>query len=302
MTDKKPLVSIGMPVYNGEIYVSKAIRSLLLQDYSNFELIISDNASVDDTAIICRNYAAKDSRIIFHQNIYNMGAYENFKLVLRMSKGEFFMFAACDDFWEPTFISSLVSSLLANSSSPVAMCAVKIVTEDGIHYDTIRFFNGIDPSKIDNFRLSLNAAINPFLTYYIYGLYKKIFIEQAYLNLPSVFGSDVLFVCQVFLSAKPLYTDKVLHIKMIRNRCTADLYSEELIGKLYGKNLKYTTMSLALGPFLFRSTVISWRRKLWIPIISARQMIWCLKVDSLDFMTNLCGSVWCYLRMIIARL
>ena len=52
-----PLVSIGMPVYNGELYISKVIEAILAQTYTKFELIISDNASVDNTENICRNYS-----------------------------------------------------------------------------------------------------------------------------------------------------------------------------------------------------------------------------------------------------
>jgi len=57
------IVSIGMPVYNGEKYIREALDSLLAQTFADFELVISDNASTDGTEAICRNYAEQDARI-----------------------------------------------------------------------------------------------------------------------------------------------------------------------------------------------------------------------------------------------
>ena len=109
MTDNKPLVSIGMPVYNGEKYIRQALDSLLGQDYGYFELIISDNASTDGTAGICQAYAARDKRIRYYRNETNLGAIKNFNRVFELSRGKYFMWAADHDMWHPTFISQCVS-------------------------------------------------------------------------------------------------------------------------------------------------------------------------------------------------
>ena len=81
MVANKPLVSIGLPVYNGENYVRQALDSLLAQDYESFELIVSDNASTDATQQICLEYASQDSRIRYHRNEVNIGLYNNFTRV-----------------------------------------------------------------------------------------------------------------------------------------------------------------------------------------------------------------------------
>lgn len=99
-----PLVSIGLPVYNGEAMVGRAIESLLSQTLTDFELIISDNASSDSTELICRDYAARDSRIAYVRQPQNMGAARNFSFVLHAATGEYFMWAAADDFWYPEFV------------------------------------------------------------------------------------------------------------------------------------------------------------------------------------------------------
>lgn len=105
------LVSIGMPVYNGYPYIIQALEGLLNQSYSNFELLISDNASTDETQDICQDYMSKDCRIKYHRHSENKGSRWNFSHVLDLASGDFFMWAAHDDQWEPTFISKLLSCL-----------------------------------------------------------------------------------------------------------------------------------------------------------------------------------------------
>lgn len=101
----KLLVSIGLPVYNGEKFIRRALDSLLAQDYKNFELIISDNASTDATWQICNEYQAKDSRIRCYRNDTNLGAVSNFWRVFNLADGEYFMWAGSHDVWLSDFIS-----------------------------------------------------------------------------------------------------------------------------------------------------------------------------------------------------
>src|SRR4051812_17741515 len=72
--DPAPRVSIGLPVYNGGRYVRAAIESLLSQTFTDFELIICDNASSDQTQSICTAFAARDPRVRYHRNATNIGA------------------------------------------------------------------------------------------------------------------------------------------------------------------------------------------------------------------------------------
>ncbi len=92
-----PRVSIGMPVFNGENTIGRAIDSILAQTFTDFELIISDNASTDGTELVCRGYAEKDKRIRYVRQPQNRGALENFNFVLDQAVGELFMWAAADD-------------------------------------------------------------------------------------------------------------------------------------------------------------------------------------------------------------
>ncbi|MEM4395456.1 MAG: glycosyltransferase family 2 protein [Thermoplasmata archaeon] len=131
MLDSKPLVSIGMPVYNGEKYIRQALDSLLAQDYENFELIISDNASEDKTPEICLEYAARDKRIRYYRNQKNMGAAWNFKRVFELSKGKYFMWAAHDDLWDKAYIRKCVEALEQNPSAVLCCTSLRFIDEEG---------------------------------------------------------------------------------------------------------------------------------------------------------------------------
>ncbi|MBU2601981.1 MAG: glycosyltransferase [Actinobacteria bacterium] len=92
-----PRVSIGMPVYNGAVTLRSVLDSLFAQTFEDFELIVSDNASDDETEEICREYAARDARVRYVRQPRNLGAAANFGFVLREARGEYFMWAAADD-------------------------------------------------------------------------------------------------------------------------------------------------------------------------------------------------------------
>lgn len=107
----KPKVSIGMPVYNGEQFIRKALESLLAQTFKDFELVISDNASIDKTEDICREYYVRDERICYIRQHKNTGAARNFFFVLDQAHGDYFMWAAADDLWDPEYIEKCVKCL-----------------------------------------------------------------------------------------------------------------------------------------------------------------------------------------------
>src|SRR4030065_2003444 len=105
---RRPRVSIGLPVYNGERYISETLDSLLSQTYKDFELIISDNASIDRTEHICLSYAEKDERIRFSRNPVNVGSAKNYRMSFELSHGEYFRWANYDDIFDPTSLARCV--------------------------------------------------------------------------------------------------------------------------------------------------------------------------------------------------
>lgn len=111
MSENAPLVSIGLPVYNGERYLAETLDALLAQTYTNIEIIIFDNASTDGTQALCRAYALKDSRVRYYRNERNLGAARNYNLTVEHARGVYFKWAAHDDLCRPTFIEACVSVL-----------------------------------------------------------------------------------------------------------------------------------------------------------------------------------------------
>jgi len=106
-----PRLSVGLPVYNGENYLAKALDALLSQTYTDFELIISDNASTDGTPEICRKYAAADSRIRYLRQEVNIGAGPNHNVVVQYARGEYFKWAAHDDLYGADLLRRCVEAL-----------------------------------------------------------------------------------------------------------------------------------------------------------------------------------------------
>lgn len=119
-TETPPLVSIGMVIYNEEQYIREALDSLISQDFKDFELIISDNASLDSTQQICLDYASRDNRIRYYRNDTNIGAIENFNRVFKLSSGKYFMWAGGHDLWSENYISDCLNIMEKNPNVIVA--------------------------------------------------------------------------------------------------------------------------------------------------------------------------------------
>jgi glycosyltransferase involved in cell wall biosynthesis len=113
-TLRKGLVSILMPVLNGELFLRQALDTLLAQHYASFEIIILDNQSTDLTQDICREYAARDSRVRYVRDDTNRISHDAGNYLSTFIKGEYAMYACDDDLWEPNFLGSLVGYLEKN--------------------------------------------------------------------------------------------------------------------------------------------------------------------------------------------
>jgi len=121
---QNPLITIGMPIFNGESYLRATLDSLLQQTFRDFCLIISDNASTDGTGDICSEYAFKDSRICYIRQERNLGAEANFRFVFEKADTEFFIWAAADDTRSRDFLEVNLAFLVehpeySGSTSPV---------------------------------------------------------------------------------------------------------------------------------------------------------------------------------------
>jgi len=120
VTGAKPRLSIGLPVYNGDRYLEQTLTSILLQDFGDFELILSDNASTDRTAEICIDVAGRDTRVQYHRAETNRGAAWNYNHVFHLARGEFFRWAPHDDYYAPDALGLCVR-YLENASPGVIL-------------------------------------------------------------------------------------------------------------------------------------------------------------------------------------
>lgn len=108
-----PVLTVGMPVHNGAKWIEIALESILEQSFQDFELVICDNASTDDTEAICRSAAASDPRVRYHRNPRNIGIYGNFNRVFELSSGKYFKWASCSDICLEGFFEKCVAVLEA---------------------------------------------------------------------------------------------------------------------------------------------------------------------------------------------
>jgi glycosyltransferase involved in cell wall biosynthesis len=193
----KSLISIGIPVFNGERFISIVLDSLLNQSYKNIEIIISDNFSDDSTESICRRYVDSDSRIKYHRQNENIGMFPNFNFVFNKSVGEYFMWAAADDKWDSNFLDQAKDILDFNPE------CVSVLS----HFEIFDIKSGniiekITPSSISSELPSVRIKrvleeLHPNL---IYGLHRKsMLIENKF---ESIDWSDILFVSRLVAKGK----------------------------------------------------------------------------------------------------
>ena len=165
-----PKVTIGLPVYNGELSLSQSIDSVLKQSFTDFELIISDNASTDSTAEICKNFTQLDNRVVFIRHEKNRGPYWNFNFLLEKARGMYFVWLADDDYWHPDFLLENVN-VLDNHKNIV--CSIgKVETFDKLQENGIKEKSVKYPKLIENYVISRrNQMIS--VTYPVSGSYSK---------------------------------------------------------------------------------------------------------------------------------
>ncbi len=131
MTASHPKVSIGLPVFNGEKYLRESINSILSQTFTDFELIISDNASTDLTQAICEEYAVKDLRVRYYRNSSNIGGHNNANQTIKLARGQYFKLAADDDICAPELLAKLVNVLDKDPSIVLCYSTFIKIDENG---------------------------------------------------------------------------------------------------------------------------------------------------------------------------
>jgi glycosyltransferase involved in cell wall biosynthesis len=212
-----PKVSIGMPVYNGERFIRKALDSLLAQTFTDFELIISDNASTDGTFEICKEYVAKDKRIKYIRQIENKGMNFNFIFLCRIARGDYFMWAASDDLWDREFIQILYAAISTDKNYSSSFCSYVYINDSG---------DWISKPLSSDFSGNIITRIYKYCFYYddtmMYSLFKTSTIRQ--LKIRAWWGINAKILADVgypppffilssgkfaFISGRPLWFQRL---------------------------------------------------------------------------------------------
>lgn len=208
-----PLLSVGIPVYNGAKWIDEAIESILVQSVTDLELIISDNASTDDTEAVCRAAAARDSRVRYHRNSTNIGIYRNFDRVFELSTGRYFKWAADGDFCLEGFFEKCLAVLEARPDVVLAYpMTIQLFTapggvevaqeyDDNLHVEderpSTRFASYLAHEKINNA---------------MHGIIRADALRRTSLNRPMP-GSDISMIAELALLGKIVQVPEFLFVR-----------------------------------------------------------------------------------------
>lgn len=197
-----PLLSIGMPVYNGDRFIVEALESILSQTFENFDLIISDNGSTDKTEEICRAYSHQDPRIRYYRNLKNLGAAWNYNHVFSLSSSPYFKWAAHDDVLAHDYLEKCVTVLDQHPEIILCFSKTSRINEnsqiDGV-YDDIEM-RVASALRVDRFH---DLVLFEHYCTPVFGLFRSYELRKTKCIGPYV-GSDRILLAELSLMG-PFY-------------------------------------------------------------------------------------------------
>lgn len=196
--DSDALVTIGMPVFNGQRYLAPAIESVRAQTFSNWRLVIGDNASTDSTPDIAADFARSDPRIRFIRRESNIGAAPNFNDLFHLAETPYFKWAAHDDVLRPRFLEACLERLQQDPG--MALC--HSLTD---HIDAAgRFLGRIDlerPLVSDRPSVRFKSALTTSYPSMVWGVMRRSVAARTPL-IASYVNSDRYFLAQILVSGR----------------------------------------------------------------------------------------------------
>jgi glycosyltransferase involved in cell wall biosynthesis len=240
MLRRVPKVAVGLPVYNGGRYLAQALRSLTEQSYEDFELIISDNASTDDSQEICRHFADRDRRIRYDRLDANCGAANNFNRVFELSRSQYFRWAAHDDLCGPDYLRRCVETLDADPGVVLVHSHTGVINEQGERIpvyerpDEVAFGqrNAMPrwaiydpPRKLDDPRPHIRLSELLLKTHWcfeIFGLTRSSVLQHTPLHL-NFYGSDKVLLAHLCLAGRFVELDEELFLRRYHQGTSTNL-------------------------------------------------------------------------------
>ncbi|MEM9562777.1 MAG: glycosyltransferase family 2 protein [Actinomycetota bacterium] len=203
-----PTVTVGLPVYNGERFLERSLRSVLDQTWTDLEVVVSDNGSTDRSLEIVREVAAGDPRVTIVASDTNRGAAWNYNNTLANARGRYFRWHADDDWFEPTLITKLVEALDGDDGAVVAHSWTRFVDDDGA---TTREFPddlGVDSPEA-NERLA-RAVVNLTFCNPVFGLIRTDVLQRT-AKIASFPGSDATLLYELAINGRFAVVPELLY-------------------------------------------------------------------------------------------
>ena len=202
-----PVLTIGLPVFNGENYLAETIESLLNQTFSDYELLIADNASTDSTLDIIERYAREDPRIRLMKSDDNRGAAWNFNRVFHECRSEYFKWAAHDDLYAPEFLARCINELDADDNAVLAFAGTEFIDSGGAYSRRYAFPMDVnEASKRDLFRF---YACGGHIVHEIFGVIRRSALDGTPL-IGGYVGSDLILLGRLALAGRFIQVPEVL--------------------------------------------------------------------------------------------
>lgn len=259
------LISIGIPTYNRAGSLKRTLELLQSQTYKNLEIIISDNASSDDTGKICRQMTAKDQRIKYFKQAANVGMINNYQYVLRMSRGKYFMWAADDDWWDPTFIEELHRGLSSRPHHGAAMSSVRREYDDHALHSIISFAEKGDVTEMEYAELFKFMVWGKPVHIFLYGLFRTELLKKVLRRpFPTCAAGDRVLMGEFSLITHFYSSPKILFTKTIYRSPLNVRYGAEAFGQNWQEKTKRIKYAQTFLPRVLFSTFIPFRRKIQV--------------------------------------
>lgn len=270
-----PLVSVGLPAYNGSKTIGRALQALAGQTYPNIELIICDDLSTDSTLEICTNFAAENHWVRLERNTANLGAHHNMMKTLGLASGEYFLWADQEDYWMPEFIATLVAQFDGDSEVSAAMSATKVVYEDGTDARLVRTIDVEVPQERSHIANALSVVTKRSsrlpksqTNLFIHGLVRRRDFVKAHEAYPGTPLSERQIVCQLALAGRLVFVDSILFVQTAhRTPINVRRPATESLVAARSRPFPRLRYMYGLGLSVIRSEIVPARRKWYVPII-----------------------------------
>ena len=218
-----PLVSVGVPVYNGERYLRSCLDALLAQTLEDFELIVSDNASTDSTPEICREYAERDPRVRLIRSETNRGASWNHSEVARHARAPYFKWAASDDLCKPEFLERCVDVLEADRSAVLAQPRTLEIDERGEPMYPYR--HRLRLASHDRLERWTDLLMIGYACYHVYGVIRMDALVQTRL-MGTYIESDMVLLAELALHGRFAELDEELFLHRLHPEQSVSVFAD----------------------------------------------------------------------------